>query len=259
MIMKKTILLSVMAFIFGLAEMNAQGWMDYSSGMEFIFSNANVTGSAMGTNYSGTSDWNSTINEGNRNPVRFTLFLHLQHHIHYNFSKSAGVYTGLTIRNVGFVQNQAAGNGNPEYASVYRTYTMGIPLAFKLGNMEKHFSFYAGAEAGFAFNYKEKHFQGEKRASRKSMTTEWFSGRTNWFQPQLFVGLQLPGGANLKFAYYPSNFFNAGYTESSDGVTYSPYSGVEVNMFYTSVSFQLFASDVSKGGGAAPENRTAYR
>ncbi len=26
---------------------------------------------------------------------------------------------------------------------------------FKIGNMKKHFSLYAGAEAGFAFNYKE--------------------------------------------------------------------------------------------------------
>ena len=121
--------------------------------------------------------------------------------------------------------------------------------------MANHFSLYAGAEAGFAFNYKEKHFRGD---SRESMTTEWFSGRTNWFQPQIFAGIQFPYGANLKVAYYPQNFFNSDFREPGTS-DYRPYQGVEANLFYASISFQLFASDTKSAAGTTPENRTAYR
>ncbi len=229
------------------SNVSAQGWWDYSNGMEFIFSSANIEGEAIGTNYGGNSDWSSGINTNNQStPVRYTMGVHFQTLAHYNFSESAGLFTGLTCRNVGFVQRQEAQNGNPEYISKYRTYTLGIPLGFKIGNMKKHFSLYAGAEAGFAFNYKEKHYRGGNSGDKDSKTTSWFSGRTNWWLPQLFVGLQLPGGANLKFAYYPTNFFNEDYSESYDGSTYRPYEGVTANMFYFSTSFQLFKSDLDK-------------
>jgi hypothetical protein len=33
---------------------------------------------------------------------------------------------------------------------------MGVPLAFKVGNMSKMIFFYAGGEAELAINYKEK-------------------------------------------------------------------------------------------------------
>ena len=141
--------------------------------------------------------------------------------------------TGITMRNVGFIVR------NGVYKSKYRTYTLGIPLALKVGNMSKHLSIYAGGEAGFAFNFKEKHFKdGEKNAVK----SEWFSGKTNWFQPNLFAGFQFAGGTNIKFAYYPLNFFNESHEQ--DGIKI--FDGVEANMFYTSLSFQLFHSDVRK-------------
>lgn len=259
--MKKLSFVAVVTLLLSVTNISAQGWWDYSSGMEFIFSGANFEGSAEGTNYDANDNsWSSSINaDGSKSPVRFSMVFHFQALAHYNFGKSAGIFTGLTCRNVGFTQNKAQTATTPEFASVYRTYTVGIPLAFKIGNMEKHFSLYAGAEAGFAFNYKEKHFNGNNRQNRQNKKSEWFSGRTNWFQPQIFAGIQLPGGANIKFAYYLNNFFNEDFTEYSLGAQRTPYKGVEVNMFYTSVSFQLFKSDEAKNENKNTGGATAFR
>jgi hypothetical protein len=204
---------------------------DSSSGFEFIFSWAGIDGQAKGTGSPLNPDYKTIIDEGMDQNVRFTLFFHLQHFIHINFSRRFGMKTGFTVRNVGFIVK------NDQYKSKYRTYTIGIPLALKLGDMGRHISFYAGGEAGFAFNFKEKHFKdGEKNAIK----TEWFSNKTNWFQPNLFLGLQFAKGTNIKFSYYPMNFFNEDYRE--DGR--KPFDGVNVNLFYTSLSFQLFHSDL---------------
>jgi hypothetical protein len=247
--MKKIVLGTLISLLTVVNVFTQEHKFDGSSGLEFIFGSAEVKGTAAGTNLGALDPkYQTTITEGMNQPVRFTMFLHIQQFIHYNMSKNVGLFTGVTLRNVGFIV------ADGDFTSKYRTYTAGIPLAIKLGDMDKHFNFYFGAEAGFAFNYKEKHFRG---STRESMTTEWFSGRTNWFQPQLFAGVQLPYGGNLKVAYYPQNFFNTSYREPGTS-DYKPYEGVEANLFYVSLSFQLFSSDHNKETTAAqPANRTA--
>lgn len=233
--MKKTLLtLSMALFFIELTFSQDYDKFDSSSGFEFIFSWAAIDGAAVGSGFSDQSkSYDTNISEGMGQNVRFTAFLHFQHYMHINFSKNLGIKTGFTMRNVGFIVR------NGDFKSKYRTYTIGIPLALKVGDMGKHLSLYAGAEAGFAFNFKEKHF---KNGDKNSMKTEWFSDKTNWFQPNFFAGFQFAGGTNIKFAYYPMNFFNKDYTQ--DGV--KVFNGVEANIFYTSVSFQLFHSDLKK-------------
>ena len=50
------------------------------------------------------------------------MFLHIQQFIHYNMSKNVGLFTGVTLRNVGFIV------ADGDFTSKYRTYTAGIPL-----------------------------------------------------------------------------------------------------------------------------------
>jgi hypothetical protein len=233
--MKKLILAASILSLFTINILSAQS-VDHSSGMEFIFGGAQVE----------HDDGASASSQA----TRFTAFLHVQQHLYYNFSKSVGLYTGIAIRNVGFIEKEG------EYTYKYRTYTAGIPLALTVGNLEKHFFIYGGAEAAMAFNYKEKRFNGD---TKEHMSTSWFSGKTNTWQPQLFAGVQFPYGANVKFAYYPQNFFNKDYTEQIEGESVKLYEDKSVNLYYVSISFQLFASDAKKMTGAAPENRTAYR
>ena len=235
--MKKFVLASLVVSLFTFNNIYAQK-LDHSSGMELIF------GGAKTSNDNGTSTPNQA--------TRFTPFLHIQQYLYYHITEKFGLYSGLAIRNVGFIEKE----GN--YTNKYRTYTAGIPLALTFGNLKKHFFVYGGAEAGMAFNYKEKRFNGD---TKEHMSTSWFSGKTNTWQPQLFAGIQLPYGANIKFAYYPQNFFNKDYTENNEfGVPEKLYEDKNANLFYFSISFQLFASEAKKiTGGAEPENRTAYR
>jgi len=240
--MKKTLLNVILTFALSgaiFAQESSRGYekFDSSSGFEFIFGWAGIEGAAVGTS-PGNPSYSTSISENMDQNVRFTAFLHFQHFLHINFNKNLGMMTGLTMRNVGFIVEQG------ENKSKYRTYTIGIPLALKIGDMGKHLSLYAGGEAGFAFNFKEKHFKSD---DKKLTSSEWFSGKTNWFQPNVFVGIQFAKGTNLKFAYYPMNFFNEDYSSTDDfGNTINPFDGVNVNLFYSSISFQLFHSDLRK-------------
>ena len=234
--MKKIVLATFIISLFAFSNGSSQT-IDASSGMEFIFGGAQIK------NNDGSS---ANIDQA----VRFSAFLHIQQQIYYNFNKSIGLYSGLAIRNVGYITK------NGTFTDKYRMYTAGIPLALTVGNLEKHFFLYAGAEAGLAFHYKEKHFNGED----KTKSSAFFSGKINAWQPQLFAGIQFPYGANVKFAYYPQNFFNKDYTENIDGVDEKPYQDGNINLYYVSLSFQLFKSDAKKiSGESVPENRTAYR
>ena len=87
-------LLFIVAFTgFGLA--NAQMIVApikqkyWASSSELIFSFGNV------------EDPNLDVN----NVLRFSCFLHVQEQLHYNFTNHVGVFTGLSLRNVGFIND----------------------------------------------------------------------------------------------------------------------------------------------------------
>lgn len=188
-----------------------------SSGGEMIFSMANI--SADGVDIDPV--------------VRFSTFFNVQTLVNYDFSSSAGVFTGLSIKNVGFIFDVPNSNERKKV----RTYNLGIPVGFKLGNLDNIF-IYGGYELEFPINYKEKTFVNDEKEDKFNV---WFSSRTKTVQSSVFVGLQFPFGANLKFKYYLSNFFNEDYTaKDENGISYKPYEGLEANIFYFSLSFDLF-------------------
>jgi len=233
--MKKNIIISLAISLSLAFSINAQR-VHGSSGMEFIFGGAQIE----------NNDGSDTAQA-----VRFSAFFHLQQHIYYDITKTIGLYSGVAVRNVGFITK------NGDFTSKHRIYTAGIPLALTVGDLKKHFFFYAGAEAGLAISYKEKEFNGDIKTKKN---LKWFSGKVNAWQPMLFTGVQFPYGANVKFAYYPQNFFNKNYSQTEDGVSVKPYENTNVNLFYVSISFQLFGSDAKKlKNDLEPTNRTAYR
>src|SRR5437868_2899528 len=65
--------------------------------------------------------------------VRFTAFLHIQGQSHYNFSNGFGLYTGLGIRNVGIINHYDYKDN--EISIKQRSYSLGVPLALKFGNV----------------------------------------------------------------------------------------------------------------------------
>ncbi|MDF1573763.1 MAG: hypothetical protein P1P86_01040 [Bacteroidales bacterium] len=91
------------------------------------------------------------------NNLRFTLFFHTQQHLNFDLSDNLGLYTGFAIRNVGLIMEdyfQNVGydvdNTHPDYNKntkiKHRSYSLGFPLALKIGSFDKNFFLYAGGE-----------------------------------------------------------------------------------------------------------------
>jgi len=197
----------------------AQSDTYFTSGMEMIFSFADVDYDKGGTN----------------NIMRWAPVLNLQGLYNVDFSETVGIYTGLGFRNVGYILDKYQDKEGHQVKKKFRTYNLGIPLGIKIGKMSKGF-IYGGYEVEFPFHYKEKTFKDDN----KTKITAWFSDRVEQFQHAVIVGAQLPYGANIKFKYYFSEFHNQGKTES-DG--FKPYDGLTSNIFYFSLSFKMFKDD----------------
>ena len=208
--MKKILKLSALVLLVALSiESNAQKSDVYvTSGGEWIFS------------------WGSTDNDG---PVRFSPVVNFQFNLNKDISDNFGVYSGLAIRNVGFIWD------DPNQTDVrykFRTYNLGIPFGIKLGNLDG-LMLSAGYELEVPIHYKQKRFENEQ----KTKFTVFFSDRVTKLQHAVFAGIQLYSGTTIKFKYYLKNFHNQSYTET-DGT--QPYADLTSNVFYISLNFDLF-------------------
>ncbi|MCB0571821.1 MAG: hypothetical protein KDC66_18770 [Phaeodactylibacter sp.] len=216
-----------------------------TSGGDLIFSFADV----------------SSDNASVRSNLRFSAFFHIGEFWHFDFTNSFGMFTGVGLRNVGIITKDdgIVIGEHTRFLDPYpsdvkikrRSYSLGVPLAFKIGNLKRRTFVYAGGEAELMFHYKEKLFiDGDK----EDKFNEWFSDRTNIINPSLFGGIQLPGGLNVKFKYYLLDFLNPDYAERIDGVVVHPYQGLENQMFYISLAWNL--RNRSKRNIDMPDDRT---
>ncbi len=145
-----------------------------------------------------------SFNHFNENPndvknlMRFSCFLHLGEYIDFDINNHIGLFTGLTLNNIGFI----AENKEINEKKKFRTYALGLPLAVKLGSFRKDLFLYGGLEYQWFFLYKEKTFIG----SHKDVYDQWFSNKTPTFMPSWFVGMQFPKNFTLKFQYMLDNF-----------------------------------------------------
>jgi hypothetical protein len=161
--------------------------------------------------------------------MRFTVFFNYGQYWHFDIGNNVGFYTGGAIRNVGFITDE------DNFKVKRRSYTLGVPLALKLGSFGDNFYIFGGGEYEWLFHYKQKIFQNDNKIKR----TEWLSDRTARFLPSLFAGIQFPKGLNIKFKYYLDEFLNRDFTGTDLGepVDYSEFNQTQI--FYVSVSFQL--------------------
>ncbi len=181
---------------------------------ELIFSFADIT--------SNGSDQSSVL--------RFSPVFNIQNWVNIDQSEHFGLFTGLSVRNVGLIYDEPS---VPNVRIKARTYNLGIPLGVKIGNLSDKFIF-LGYELEFPIHYKEKIFINDEKEDK---ATIWFSDRVPALNHSLMAGIQLPYGATLKFKYYLTPFFKEGYQPSDDlGVVYS---AVDANVFYFSLNFGL--------------------
>lgn len=165
--------------------------------------------------------------------IRFSPVVNIQNYLNIDKTDHFGLFTGLSIRNVGFIYDVP---DQPGVRMKYRTYNLGIPVGIKIGNLNGKFLF-AGYELELPFNYKEKLFIDENKEDKNVI---WFSDRVPNFYHSVMVGIQMPYGATLKFKYYLTNFFNKDFEATDDqGLRYKPYENSDYNVFYFSLSFGL--------------------
>jgi len=242
---KKT--LSVAIILAVSVSLLAQGKRIYhSSGGEIIFSGADAV-------FSGRS-----INTN----ARFTMFFHTQHHVNLDMTNNIGLFTGFGIRNIGLIKEdeyQHMGfldidTNHPDYNKntkiKRRSYSLGFPIALKLGSFKDHFYLYGGYEYEWMFHYKQKLFiDGEKYKFK-----EWNSDRVNSWIPSVFAGIQLPAGFNLKFKYYLEDFLNPSFTgiDFGETVDYSMYDRSRI--WYIALSFVVNRKLINKWMGNYEES-----
>ena len=78
-------------------------------------------------------------NEGDiTDAMRFTIWFHLGYYYHMDFTNNFGVYTGVVNRNVGFITSEMPSDLKEVAPVKYkrRSYTLGVPLAIKFGNLK---------------------------------------------------------------------------------------------------------------------------
>ena len=212
--MKKHIFASLLA-LFIFTAVSAQTTKFYGSGSgEMIFSFAAID--------------NAGYDQGNI--LRWAPVLNIQGFANLDFANTFGLFTGLGVRNVGFIYDLP----NSNVRMKYRTYNLAIPAGIKIGKLDFMFLF-AGYEIEFPFHYKEKRFEDEI----KDKFTVWFSDRVEPVQHSLMAGIQFPFGMDLKFKYYLTNFHNRDYTlENGD----KPYETLKANVFYFSLGWNMFTN-----------------
>ncbi|HOY48690.1 MAG TPA: hypothetical protein PK281_04765 [Flavobacteriales bacterium] len=134
--------------------------------------------------------------------IRYSTFLHLGEQLHVNFSNTFGFYTGIGMRNIGMINRLS-----DSVKVKQRVYSVGIPIALKIGNMGKKTYAAFGAEMELFFNYKQKTFKGSSgRGEKVEKFNEWFSKRTELFNPSVFVDFNFGKGSYIKVRYYLNNF-----------------------------------------------------
>lgn len=168
--------------------------------------------------------------------MRFSLFFHYGQYWHFDLTNNIGFYTGGAIRNVGFITDE------DNYEVRRRSYTLGMPIALKLGSFRDGIFIFGGAEYELLFHYKQKIYTNGNKIKSK----EWFSDRTNRFVPSVLGGIQFPKGINVKFKYYLDDFLNPDFkgTDNGQPVDYSDFN--KMQLYYISVSKQIRTKKIKK-------------
>lgn len=245
--MKKTLVLFFIIF-FSVFVLKAQKTKTYSvtnGEMIFSFSTIELTDDFL-AQYPGA--------EVTKTNLRYTVFFHLGQYWHIDFTNNLGMLTGIGVRNIGLISDEkipesVGSDIMVDHKIIRRVYTVGVPLAIKLGSFKDHVYFFGGGEYELAFHYKQKYWKSHSRSGSKTKENQWFASQTPTFLPSVFGGVQFPGGINIKFKYYLTDFLNNTYSRASTDGNFevgdlTRYKTSQV--FYISLSWQFNTAYITK-------------
>lgn len=236
----KPILLGLL-FAFSLPNLAKSQMKLYStSGGEIIFSQGQL---AYTSQYAQQYQDAEIVNA----PLRFTLFFHFGHFAHLDLNNNIGFYSGIGMRNVGIISNEvlpvsySTPNQYQDIKVIRRFYSLGVPLAIKVGSFKNNFYVYSGGEIDWAFHYKEKYWESHSRSGAKKKYNQWWPSQVETLQPSVFLGVQLPKGLNVKLKYYLTDVLDHTYKRNSAVDAAEVVSDLtkykESKLFYVSISW----------------------
>ena len=162
--------------------------------------------------------------------LRFSFIANIGFHFNYDFDEHFGLFTGLGIKNIGFTEKVG------DATIKRRVYTIGAPIGFKIGNIARRNFLLIGGGIDVPFNYREK----VKRGSDKQKSSEFFSDKTASVMPYLFTGFSMKPGLTFKLQFYPGNFFNVDYEETTaSGAIIRPYRGYDARLLLLSIGLDI--------------------
>jgi hypothetical protein len=177
--------------------------------------------------------------------LRFAPFVNYTLQAHKDFGNKFGIYTGVGIKNVGFITRD---NSN-DVTVKSRAYCLSVPLGLKFGNIKDDKFIFLAGEFLTQLDYKEKVFTNGDKSKRKS----FYDNDINLFNYSGSVGLHLKGfiiGAEYTFG----DFFNSKYRfqpdKSNSAVTSAGPSKSNILTFFFG-----FRTNLSAEAAAAPPEK----
>jgi hypothetical protein len=177
--------------------------------------------------------------------LRFAPFANYTLQGHKDFSNKFGIYTGIGIKNVGFI---ARYNSN-DVIIKSRAYCLSIPVGLKFGNLKDDRYLFLAGEFLTQLDYKEKVFTNGDKSIRKNL----YDNDINLFNYSGSIGLNVKGfviGAEYTF----NNFFADKYRfqpdKSNNAVRYAGPSKSNILTFFIG-----FRTNLSAEAVAAPEKK----
>ena len=171
--------------------------------------------------------------------LRFAPWLNLQETVNVDFKNIFGLSAGLSLKNVGFrykfSPNIVADAEVGDVTKVFRTYTLGVPIGFKIGNTEK-LHLYAGYEFEWPFLYREKSLTNQ---GKTKYNNEWTSDKTAPYYHSVFLGVNFPHHFGLKVKYYISEFFNPDFNVPVPDIPEIQYSQFHANVISVSLTYDF--------------------
>ena len=184
----------------------------FTNGSDFIFSYGLATDSS-------GADVTSNL--------RFSGWYHANELLNIDFSKSAGFVTGLGLANVGMITRPGVG-----IIVKQRAYSLGVPVAFRFGDLDRKRFFTVGAEGELMLDYKEKVFKDGKKVQKHH---EWLSNNSNLLNPAVFLKYQKKS-VYVCAKYYLMDFFKPSDIKI-DEISFIPAFPKTSQIFYISIGY----------------------